>query len=361
MRNQTVYRILCEEKENENVIPIYIQLALGAFGNIFAVMLLLASRHKHRWQTICILFTGLVMIDLIHNCVCYPLVLKRYISNFTWCFSIPMCDFFSFMETCSHLASGMIIGLMTVDRYLYITRFRNQKCPRRRTYVAALFTVLIFASIIAGLQLIGLGNSQLYYPGSWCFLDFTDKAVGNRVNAAIYSAIGLCSLFGTVIIGVKTIYIIRRNPEYQALLLDNNLVTGVYDEHVTTFLVISMVTFLLLWSPLLVGIIIIHVSVKQTTKIMSICKDLFELCTASRIFISKYNLSIFNFQSLVFSMIYQYKTYNIVFMKNLYFKREHAFEKNHFHCARCKNAKITCKMSLWPSQLGNVLLNRHFL
>ncbi|XP_078317086.1 prostaglandin E2 receptor EP2 subtype-like [Crassostrea virginica] len=245
MRNQTVYRILCEEKENENVIPIYIQLALGAFGNLFAVILLLASRHKHRWQSIYILFTGLVMIDLIHNCVCYPLVLKRYISNFTWCFSIPMCDFFSFMETCSHLASGMIIGLMTVDRYLYITSFRNQKCPRRRTYVAALFTVLMFASIIAGLQLIGLGNSQLYYPGSWCFLDFTDKTVGNRVNAAIYSVIGLCSMFVTVIIGVKTIYIIRRNPEYQALLLDNNLVTGVYDEHVTTFLVISMIDILL--------------------------------------------------------------------------------------------------------------------
>ena len=99
----------------------------------------------------------------------------------------------------------------------------------------------------------GQQSGQLYYPGSWCFLDFTDKTIENRVNATIYSVIGLCSLFVTVIVGVKTIYIIRRNPEYQALLLDNNLVTGVYDEHVTTFLVISMVTFLLLWSPLLVG------------------------------------------------------------------------------------------------------------
>ena len=270
MRNQTVYRILCEEKENESVVPVYLQLVFGAFGNILAVILLLASRHEHRWQTIYVLFTGLVLVDLIHNCVCYPLVLQWYITHFTWCFSIPMCDFYSFMETCSHLASGMIIGLMTIDRYLYITRRRNQNenNPRRRTYACALLIVLIFASIIAGLQLMGLGNSQLYYPGSWCFLDFTDKTIGNRVNATIYSVIGLCSLFVTVIVGVKTIYIIRRNPEYQALLLDNNLVTGVYDEHVTTFLVISMVTFLLLWSPLLVGWIIIHVSVKRV-----ICKE----------------------------------------------------------------------------------------
>ena len=57
----------------------------------------------------------------------------------------------------------------------------------------------------------------------------------------------------TLIIGLKTLKITCRNTEYQALLLDNSLVTGIYDNHVTAFLITSMFTFVLLWGPLLVS------------------------------------------------------------------------------------------------------------
>lgn len=36
----TAYKLLCDEKENESAIPVYIQLALGALGNILAVIIL---------------------------------------------------------------------------------------------------------------------------------------------------------------------------------------------------------------------------------------------------------------------------------------------------------------------------------
>lgn len=195
------------------------------------------------------------MTDLIHNCVCYSIALYRYTSDFTWCLPTYMCDFYSFIEVFLNLASGMIIALMTIDRYLYIMRSQNhsRNHSRRRTYVCALVGVLILAGLAAGLPLMGLGDSQLFYPGSWCFFDFTANTIDNKINAMIFSLICVCTLLVTVIIGVRTIVMIRRNPEYQALLLDHHLVTGIYDKHVTTFLVFSIVSLPLLWAPFLVG------------------------------------------------------------------------------------------------------------
>ena len=112
---------------------------------------------------------------------------------------------------------------------------------------------MLISAVVSGLHLVGIGNSQLYYPGSWCFLDFTSNSLGNKVNAFIYSCIGISVMASTLIIGLKTLKITCRNTEYQALLLDNSLVTGIYDSHVTAFLIASMFTFVLLWGPLLVS------------------------------------------------------------------------------------------------------------
>ncbi|XP_062604215.1 prostaglandin E2 receptor EP4 subtype-like [Saccostrea cucullata] len=255
IRNKTAYRILCEEREHENAIPVYIQMTLGGLGNILAIVLLLVSRHEHKFQSFYILFTGLVITDLINNAVCYPLILQRYISHFTWCLSYELCDFLSFLETFSHLASGMFICVMTMDRYLYIQRPPSEMAVNSRLkYIGVLCALLCITVAISILHVMGLGNSQLYYPGSWCFLDFTSKTLGNKVNALIYSVFGISIMIVTVIIGFKTVIMSCRNTEYQALLLDNNLVTGIYDTHVTKFLVISMFTFVFLWGPLLIDI-----------------------------------------------------------------------------------------------------------
>lgn len=254
----TAYNQLCRENEKVSGIPVYIQLTLGVLGNILAVILLFVGRHEHQWRSFYIFFTGLVLTDLVHNCVCYPVVLLRYIFNFQWCFPIKLCDFHSFMETFSHLASGMIIGAMTIDRYQNLRAIRGQTHEygtRRKPYLLALFAIILLASIIASLHLLGLGNSQLYYPGTWCFLDFTDSAIVNKINAGIYSVFGLSIMIAALVIGVKTIVVTCRNPEYQALLIDNYLVTGIYDNHVRAFLIISTATFLLLWSPLLFDIL----------------------------------------------------------------------------------------------------------
>lgn len=253
MRNKTAYRVLCNLDEDENVFPVYFQLVMGVAGNFLAMGILWTSRLHHQWRSFYIFFTGLVLTDLLNNCACYPLVLRRYLSHFTWCLSEPLCDFLSFMETFCHLTSGMIVCAMTIDRYLHLThKSRQSTVASRLKYLGALCVLLLISALISSFQLIGIGNSQLYYPGSWCFLDFTSRSLGNRINAYIYSGLGISIMASTFIIGMMTLRITCRNTEYQALLLDNSLVTGVYDKHVTTFLITSIFTFVCLWGPLLI-------------------------------------------------------------------------------------------------------------
>ena len=254
MRNHTAYRLLCEFKNNESAIPVYIQLVLGSLGNILAVGVLWISRTHHQWRSFYIFFTGLVLTDLLNNCTCYPIILIRYASHFKWCLSESLCDFLSFIEAFCHLTSGMIICIMTIDRYLHITSVSQQSTVESRLkYTGILCVIMLISTVISCLHLVGIGNSQLYYPGSWCFLDFTSKSLGNKINAFIYSGIGISVMASTLIIGLKTLKISCRNTEHQALLLDNSLVTGIYDNHVTAFLITSMFTFVLLWGPLLVS------------------------------------------------------------------------------------------------------------
>ena len=254
MRNHTAYRLLCELKSNESAIPVYTQLVMGSLGNILAVGILWISRTHHRWRSFYIFFTGLVLTDLLNNCTCYPLILIRYASHFKWCLSESLCDFLSFIEAFCHMTSGMIICIMTIDRYLHLTNVSQQSTVESRLkYTGILCVIMLISAVVSGLHLVGIGNSQLYYPGSWCFLDFTSKSLGNKITAFIYSGIGISVMASTLIIDLKTLKITCRNTEYQALLLDNSLVTGIYDSHVTAFLIASMFTFVLLWGPLLVS------------------------------------------------------------------------------------------------------------
>lgn len=253
MRNKTAYRVLCELDEKENALPVYFQLVMGIVGNVLAVGILWTSRLHHQWRSFYIFFAGLVMTDLLNNCACYPLVLRRYVSHFTWCLSEPLCDFLSFVETFCHLTSGMIVCAMTIDRYLHLTLISRQSTAASRLkYLGVLSVLLLVSALISSFQLVGIGNSQLYYPGSWCFLDFTSKSFGNRIAAYVYSGLGISIMTSTFIIGMMTLRITCRNAENQALLLDNSLVSGVYDKHVTAFLITSIFTFVFLWGPLLI-------------------------------------------------------------------------------------------------------------
>ena len=86
-------------------------------------------------------------------------------------FIISLCDLMFLVEVFCHLTSGMIICIITIDRYLHITSVSQRATVKSRLkYTGILCVIMLISTVISCLHLVGIGNSQVYYPGSWCFL-----------------------------------------------------------------------------------------------------------------------------------------------------------------------------------------------
>uniref|UniRef100_K1R346 Prostacyclin receptor n=1 Tax=Magallana gigas TaxID=29159 RepID=K1R346_MAGGI len=107
-------------------------------------------------------------------------------------------------------SSAMIVCAMSFDRFmaiLYPLRYNNI----RKKYRANITLALIWttAAFVSSLPLMGLGSSILYYPGSWCFLNFVSTSTVDRINSIIYSLLGLMILFSTIFFNGSVIFFAR--------------------------------------------------------------------------------------------------------------------------------------------------------
>lgn len=246
---------VCNETVHASQVPTHVENSLVIAGNVIALLLMLINRKYHKWHSFYILYAGLVCTDLLQSCVLYPVSILRYSSNFTWCYTEPLCDAVSFTFSFTQLSSGVINASLAIDRYLCL-RQRNflwRTTWVRLRYFGVLCAIWCFVAIICSIHLIGVGNSQLYFPGSWCFIDFTQTSIGNRVNSLIYSLCGLCVVFSTFISNVASIAFSCKNNEYRAKLLDEHRVSGIYDSHVTIFLVVALFVYVAFFSPFIVS------------------------------------------------------------------------------------------------------------
>lgn len=69
-----------------------------------------------------------------------------------------------------------------------------------------LISLWVVGALISSLQLMGLGETFNYYPGSWCFLKFVSESTMNRVSSYIFSLFGLSILLTTI--GLNLIVIV---------------------------------------------------------------------------------------------------------------------------------------------------------
>ncbi|XP_062583003.1 prostaglandin E2 receptor EP4 subtype-like [Saccostrea cucullata] len=232
-------------------VPAGLEYFFGITGNIIAFILLWINRREHQWFSFFKLFTGLVITDFMGIFLVYPFVMHRYATHFKWCYPKPLCQFTSFVFVDAHLSAALIICAMSVDRFMHL---RNSVFITNRNYTLILIGIWILSSLISCLHLIGVGRSNMYFPGSWCYFDFIDDTTGNRVMAYLYSIIGFLIILGTLTINTLTMYRICRDPVQRGNLLDTSVVSGFYDSHVIIFISAVTVVFVFLWTPLVVDI-----------------------------------------------------------------------------------------------------------
>ncbi|XP_056014102.1 thromboxane A2 receptor-like isoform X2 [Ostrea edulis] len=237
----------------ESGVPAYVLFALGLLGNGLALGVICWNRENHQWRSFYIFFVGLAVSDFLNQMVMFPVTALRYASDFDYEISPQICQLMSFFYAFTQISSGIIIAGITTDQYLFlmIGQSLDTMQGNRRIYILFLCVIWIVSALVSSLHLF-IGTSQVFYPGSWCFVDVTDGGIGNITSALFYSLTGIAVLIYTVSLNVCIVYKSYRNPEHRCHLVDANRITGFYDFHVNMFLAVSVTVYVICWGPFLI-------------------------------------------------------------------------------------------------------------
>ncbi|XP_062613670.1 prostaglandin E2 receptor EP4 subtype-like [Saccostrea cucullata] len=241
---------------HESGIPTYVFFAFGFVGNGLALVVICCNREHHQWRSFYIFFVGLAMSDFLNQVIVFPFEVLRYGSNFNYTIPPHLCKVESFIYSFTQISSGMIISGIGTDRYIFLSNHgqpHDTMLWNRRKYLVCLLVIWIFSALVSSLHLF-VGNSAIFYPGSWCFIDVMDKGIGSVFSATVYALTGIVVLVYTVYIYICVMCMSCRDPEQRGRLLDADRVTGFYDVHVNVFLATSVTLYVVCWGPFLMDI-----------------------------------------------------------------------------------------------------------
>jgi hypothetical protein len=249
--NSSVTNVTETKKVWESAVPPALQFALGVIGNLIALIVLVKSAKSHKWRPFYRLVGGLALTDGGGILLVYPTVMVRYASDFTYVFPKHLCNYSSFIYTFTLISSAMIVCAMSFDRFmaiLYPFEY-NSDWKERRTNLM-LVGIWIAGAFISSLQLMGLGSSYNYYPGSWCFLNFVGTSALDRANSYIYSLLGISILFVTITLNFIVIVSVCRGMKSDIKLSAKRRRKN--DIFIIIFLMIIVTVFSMCWTPLMV-------------------------------------------------------------------------------------------------------------
>ncbi|KAK3090626.1 hypothetical protein FSP39_013243 [Pinctada imbricata] len=230
---------------------------LGILGNFAAILMLYFSRKRHKWRPFHRLVLCLAVTDFCGIMFVYPLVMYRYSSNFNYDFPEPLCHYYiSFIFTYAPLSSAFIICAMSIDRFIAILFPHSYGGPWKYKRVnLMLITQALAAFIFAGLHLVGLGDANAFYPGSWCFFNFTGDDIYNRANSYIYSVVGILTV--AIMITLNSIVMVKicRRTGCRKLM-EGGRSEDKANIKIIVFLIAVVVIFTVLWLPLMVDILL---------------------------------------------------------------------------------------------------------
>ncbi|KAK3088920.1 hypothetical protein FSP39_025491 [Pinctada imbricata] len=187
------------QKINESIVPPSLQFLFGSGGNIIAIVILFVTSKRHKWKPFQRLVSALALTDLYGNILVYPFVIKRYASDFTYDFPYALCQHITFTFSFAFLASAMLVMMMSLDRFLAILFPFVYNVPRKilRTHLL-IITTWLSSGIISILPIAGVGKVKLFYPGSWCFIDYANKENYGEIMTYIYAIIGIVNMIKSI-------------------------------------------------------------------------------------------------------------------------------------------------------------------
>ncbi|XP_062586167.1 prostaglandin E2 receptor EP4 subtype-like [Saccostrea cucullata] len=245
--NQTTPK---QEQEWPSMVPATLLLVFGISGNVLALVILCCSTKTHKWRPFYHFVCGLAITDGGGVLLSYPIIMVRYGSYFEFTYPQRLCDYMAFVFMFTILASALIVCAMSFDRFIAILYPHFYNCPtKNRRAVLTLAGIWIFSAFMSSLHLMVGQKSKNFFPGSWCFMDFSDAATSSRILAMLYSLTGILILTTTAVL--NTVVIVRVCYDSQK---KKKNITKKKNIHIIVFLFLIVVLFSSCISSLLINI-----------------------------------------------------------------------------------------------------------
>ena len=232
-------------------------LALGIFGNVLALFVIVKTAKQHKWKVFYKMITTLAVIDLTGILTTSPIVLSVYINKLQWVGGQPVCDFISFMLIFSGLTTCLIISVMAIDRYIAILHpFKYRILPKEKMVKFVIAGLLLFSAFVSFLPLFGLGHNVIHYPGTWCFPDFRDSSIGHAIFSCFYSCFILFLVSMTAVLNIIAIVILEKGRKSEVRKYSNTSNSSTrkhVDIYIMILLIAIFVVFAVFWSPFMVS------------------------------------------------------------------------------------------------------------
>ncbi|XP_029981822.1 B2 bradykinin receptor-like [Sphaeramia orbicularis] len=166
--------------------PAYMSIIcfLGVIGNSF--VLCVFCLQKRRSSVADIYLTNLAVADLL-MVSCLPFWVATIIDEFHWRFGTPMCQLINIIIGMNYYCSVLFLTLVSVDRYLALTRPLSQGWERRAFWARGICSIIWIAGILLSFPAI-LFRSVEFLPHlgiEACYLVYPHEGWRLRYNMTV--------------------------------------------------------------------------------------------------------------------------------------------------------------------------------
>lgn len=190
MENATRTEVVCNHTDAWDWVytmqPAYMSIicALGLIGNSF--VLCVFCLQKHCSSVADIYLCNLALADLF-MVMCLPFWVATIIDRFHWRFGEPMCQLVNIVIGMNYYCSVFFLTLVSVDRYLALTRPLSQGRGRRAIWARGICFGIWIAGILLSFPAL-LFRSVQFFP-HWgidaCYLEYPHEGWRLRYNLTV--------------------------------------------------------------------------------------------------------------------------------------------------------------------------------
>lgn len=240
-----------ETAESPSIVPPVLLCILGVAGNAIAVAVVCSAVKSDQWQPFYRFVCGLALTDGLGVMLAVPFAIHRYATDFEYNYSQTVCDYMAVVQMFTIIASAMIVCTMSLERFMAIVfPYVYKSIQKGSRSLVMLVCVWVLSAFLSSGHLMAGRHSRLFYPDSWCFVNFVSDNSTDLVFSFLYALTGLFLLITTFVTNVILVVVMIKKKCSKS----SSLTADRHGTHIILFLFSVVLLFSICILPILVSI-----------------------------------------------------------------------------------------------------------